>query len=32
MFDRDAKAAGFTLATGPQELGELVAAVIKQAA
>jgi transaldolase len=32
MFDRDAKAAGFTLATGRQEVGELVAAVIKKAA
>ena len=28
MFDRDAKAAGFTLATGPQELAEAVAAAV----
>jgi transaldolase len=32
MFDRDAKAAGFTLSTGPQELAEMVAAVMKKAA
>ncbi len=32
MFDRDAKAAGFTLATGPQELAEVVAAAMKKAA
>lgn len=32
MFDRDAKAAGFTLSTGPQELAEVVAAALKQAA
>jgi transaldolase len=32
MFDRDAKAAGFTLSTGPQELAEMVAAAMKKAA
>jgi len=32
MFDRDAKAAGFTLATGPQELAEMVAAALRHAA
>jgi transaldolase len=32
MFDRDAKAASFTLATGEQELAEVVAAAMKQAA
>lgn len=32
MFDRDAKAAGFTLATGPQVLAEAVAAAMKKAA
>ena len=32
MFDRDAKAAGFTLSTGPQELAELVSAAMRTAA
>jgi len=32
MFDRDAKAAGFTLATGSQELAEMVAAAMRCAA
>jgi len=32
MFDRDAKAAGFTLATGPQVLAEAVAAALQKAA
>jgi transaldolase len=32
MFDRDAKAAGFTLATGAQQLAETVAAAMKHAA
>jgi len=32
MFDRDAKAAGFTLATGPQVLAEAVAAAMQKAA
>jgi transaldolase len=32
MFDRDAKAAGFTLATGPQQLAEAVAAAMQHAA
>lgn len=32
MFDRDAKAAGFTLRTDRQELAEVVAAALKQAA
>ncbi len=32
MFDRDAKDAGFTLATGSQELAEMVAVAMKQAA
>ena len=31
MFDRDAKAAGFTLVTGKQELAEAVAAATRQA-
>ena len=32
MFDRDAKAAGFTLATGAQELAEMVMAAMQPAA
>jgi len=32
MFDRDAKAAGFTLATGEQELAEVVAVAMQRAA
>jgi len=32
MFDRDAKAAGFTLATGPQVPAEAVTAALRKAA
>ena len=32
MFDRDAKAAGFSLATGSQEIAELVSAAMRHAA